>query len=206
MTALTCIGEPISWLRLERHAHEPDASVREHVAACAACRTCLDEIERDVVALPPLPAPPARRRPWWHVALPIGGALAAAALILLVLRPREVDPMTDTTRIKGLGTVVLDVVRERSGVVRGDVRTFATGDRWKLVLTCSLSDTARVEIDVREENTAHTDHPLAPVEIVCGNRVTLPGAFTVSGAAHQVCARIAGPGGTGTTCVTLRPE
>ena len=71
---MTCISEPISWLRLERHALAPDAAVTEHVAACAACRACLDEIERDVVALPPLLVPE-RRRPWWHLALPIGGAL-----------------------------------------------------------------------------------------------------------------------------------
>ena len=46
---MACIGEPISWLRLERYAlSATDAGVREHVASCEACRHCLDEIQRDV--------------------------------------------------------------------------------------------------------------------------------------------------------------
>ena len=104
------------------------------------------------------------------------------------------------------GRGLLTIKNERDGIVRGDVRTFVEGDRWKLVLTCSRSDTARIEVDVREENTARTDHPLAPAEIVCGNRVTLPGAFSVSGPPHRVCARIANARDGGTVCITLRPE
>ena len=61
--ALACIGEPISWLRLETFAAgRDDAAIREHVAACPACKHCLDELRTDIVALPPLgvPAAPAR--------------------------------------------------------------------------------------------------------------------------------------------------
>jgi hypothetical protein len=57
------------------------------------------------------------------------------------------------------------------------------------------------------------DHPLAATRIACGNRVVMPGAFTVTGdRANRVCARIsaiADPGGpdpeAGTACVTLLP-
>src|SRR5262245_49716705 len=133
---MMCIGEPISWPRLERYAASGgDAAIRDHVAACAACRQCLDEIERDVVALPPLVV--AARRKWWKLRLPIAGALAAAALVLVLLRPRE--PAQDgIARVKGLGIVEIDVVRERGGVTRDDVRTYAPGDRFKVIVTCPL--------------------------------------------------------------------
>jgi predicted anti-sigma-YlaC factor YlaD len=55
MNTATCIGEPISWLRLETFALDrSDAAVRDHIATCAACRQCLDSIADDMVALPPL--------------------------------------------------------------------------------------------------------------------------------------------------------
>ncbi len=51
-TPLRCIGEPVSWLRLERyHLGELDASQRAsieaHLAACPACAACLSQIEKD---------------------------------------------------------------------------------------------------------------------------------------------------------------
>jgi hypothetical protein len=51
-----CIGEPISWLRLERYALDggADRAAAAHLARCAACARCLDEIRGDLVALPPL--------------------------------------------------------------------------------------------------------------------------------------------------------
>jgi hypothetical protein len=78
MATPVCIGEPISWLRLERFALDAsDAGVGEHVAACAACRQCLDDIRGDVVALPVLHVP--ERRTWRWFALPAIAALAGAA-------------------------------------------------------------------------------------------------------------------------------
>ena len=45
MTA--CIGEPVSWLRLERFAlGAADPAIASHVAACPACRHCLDQDAR----------------------------------------------------------------------------------------------------------------------------------------------------------------
>ena len=50
MTA--CIGEPISWLRLESFAlGAPDPAIAPHLAACPSCRHCLDQIRDDVVDL-----------------------------------------------------------------------------------------------------------------------------------------------------------
>lgn len=199
---MACIGEPISWLRLERFALEPkDAAVRDHVAACPACKHCLDEIRRDVVALPVLDVPVKRR--WWTFALPAFAAIAAAAVILFLLRPR--DPKPDgVAHIKGIGEVVVDVLRERDGVVRDDVRSFRAGDRWKVVVTCPPTKAVALDVAVREQGTARADHPLSPGKIVCGNRVVLPGAFTLTGEKpHRLCVRIEDQANA---CLTLSPE
>ena len=205
MTSLACIGEPISWLRLERYALSgaSDTTVRDHVAACDACRHCLDEIQRDVVALPMPDVPAKRRRSWWTFALPAFGALAAAAILLFVLRPRE--PRDEAiAHIKGIGDVVVDVVRERGGTVRDDVRTFQAGDRWKVVVTCPPTHAVSLDVAVHEHGAGSADHPLAPARIVCGNRVVLPGAFELTGTKqHRVCVKIEAHA---TACVTLTPE
>jgi hypothetical protein len=56
---MTCTAQPVSWLRLEQYALSMLAdSEREvvdlHIAKCATCRHCLQQVTRDVVALPPL--------------------------------------------------------------------------------------------------------------------------------------------------------
>lgn len=228
MTA--CIGEPISWLRLERHAQDGgvDAAVRDHLAACAACARCLDEIRGDLVALPPLPAPPAaaparRRLRWWLA--PAMTCAAAAAVALVVWRggapgaPGARDlpalpalPEREAVSIKGIGEVVLGVVRERAGTVRDDdARTYAPGDRWKVTISCPP---ATAWIDVTVHDAGQIDRPLPPARVGCGNRVALPGAFSLSGGRPiRVCARVRAdvPGPDAPTappdaCVTLRPE
>lgn len=216
MTAAQCMGEPISWLRLERFALSGgDTQIREHVAACPACKQCLDEIQRDVVALPPLPAIAPRRRSWTF-ALPIAGALAAAAIAIVILRPR--DPARGSVaRVKGLGEVVIDVVRERGGAIREDVRTYSAGDRWKIVVTCAHTRTAWLDAFVVEDGARSADYPLAPVQIACGNRVVVPGAFRITGdKVNRVCVHVGtasptrsgslAPGDPDVACVTLRPE
>jgi len=212
MMAQACIGEPVSWLRLETFAMDRrDATVRDHVAACPACKQCLDEIESDVVALPPLVVPAKKTtRPWWQFALPAGLAIAAAAILLLVMRPRtETERANDLgeLRVKGVGIVVIDVVRERGGVIRDDVRTFKDGDRFKIVVTCPPESKAHFELRVREAGTTQIDRPLAPADLACGNEVVMPGAFTLTGAKpNELCVDVTGPSETKTACVTLRPE
>jgi hypothetical protein len=182
---MACISEPVSWLRLEQHVILHDAKVAEHVAACEACRACLTEIERDVVALPGLVVPE-RRRPWWHLALP---ALAAAVVLLLVLVWPHRDWRPEVTTIKGVGEVAIDVIRERGGNVREDVRTFAQNDRWKVVVTCPPDKGAWMFTTVTDESG--TDYPMKPQHISCGNRVVLPGAFTISGnLPNRICVRV----------------
>ena len=208
MANVACIGEPISWLRLERYAlaGASEPAIRAHVEACAACRQCLDEIQRDVVALPPMrvgSAAPKRRR-WWTIALPAFGAVAAAAILFLVLRPRTPEQLTNVAHIKGIGEVIVDVVRERSGVIRDDVRSFRAGDRFKVVVTCPPTHEVSLTVAVREDGGDHADRPLAPAKLLCGNRIYIPGAFELTGdKPHRVCVRIEEQADA---CLVLAPE
>ena len=198
---MTCIGTPVSWLRLEQFAaSRADAAIASHVAACPACARCLDDIASDVVALPPLAVAP-RKRPWWHFAVP-ALVLAAAALLFVVWPRTERD---DVVRVKGVGEVMLGIVRERDGVIRDDVTTFRAGDRFKIVLTCPPDASAWVDLDVSG------DRPLPPSQIACGNKVVVPGAFHLTGtAANRICVRVAAASAPGAdaprACLTIRPE
>jgi hypothetical protein len=190
-----CIGEPISWLRLETYALDrADASVRDHLAACPACAACLTEIERDVVALPPLAVPERKRRTWWPLLL-----VPAVAIAAIVLRPR---PHADAFAVKGVGEVTIGVVRERAGAITFDAREYRPGDRWKVFVTCPPAAGAYIDVSVG------SDHPLAPAHLACGNRVMVPGAFTLDGGANRVCVHVAAAPGDagGQACVTIRPE
>lgn len=219
MTA--CIGEPISWLRLESFAlGAPDPAIASHVAACPACRQCLAQVRDDVVALPPLTVPTARPRttnPAWRRRwlAPAFAAAAAAAVLVVVLRhpaspDDEATATVATIGVKGVGEVTLELVRERGGTISYDARGFAPGDRWKVVLSCPPSQAGNAMwIDVSVADGVTVDHPLAPAQLPCGNRVVLPGAFTITGAnANQVCASIAAAPGAeaATACLTLRRE
>lgn len=215
MSQPACIGEPVSWLRLESYALDGgDAQVAEHVERCPACRGCLDEIRGDSVALPALPATVAApRRRWWTWTAPAFALAAAAALIFLLVRPRP-EPREDTVAIKGVGEVVVDVVRERGGVITESARTFAPGDRWKVVVTCPPGAGAYLDVTVFEVgNRAVEDHPIDVAHVTCGNRVYLPGAFELTGTRpNRVCVRVgaynppARIGDTDLACVTVSPQ
>jgi hypothetical protein len=213
MTNLACIGEPISWLRLETFATgKTDPAIATHLAACPACTHCLDEIRTDLVALPPLAIPEVtRRRSPWPWLVPALGLAVAAAIALLVLAPWRGEqpqlPRDNAVAVKGVGDVIVDIVRERGGVVRADVRTFAPGDRWKVVVTCPPAASAAFDVSVTEAGSSTGDRPLAPAQLACGNRVVIPGAFAITGdRANRVCVAITAAEGTGRACLTLSPE
>jgi len=203
---MACIGEPISWPRLERFAQSrADATIAAHLAQCPACAQCLGEITSDVVALPPLAVPaPRRRTQWWWFALP---ALAVAAIVLLLVIPRAPAHRDNVASIKGVGDVTLGLVRDRAGNILEDATTFARGDRWKVVVTCAPGLDTEIEVFVMEAGKTTADHPLAPARIACGNRVVVPGAFEITGAvANRICVLVASDGDTGTACLTVTPE
>jgi hypothetical protein len=63
------------------------------------------------------------------------------------------------------------------------------------VESCPPSASAWIDVSVTDGVTI--DHPLATAQLPCGNRVVVPGAFTVTGTgASRVCASVAaGPRG-----------
>lgn len=214
--ALACIGEPISWLRLERHAIGPRAAqIDEHLAACPACKRCFDDLRADVVALPPLVVPgaaPKRARAWWQFAVPAFAAAAAALAIVVIIRRPAPSASTHAllAGVKGVGDVSLVLVRERRGAIRDDVATYAPGDRWKIAVTCAATGGAWLDLGVTEAGAASADRPLPPAHVACGNGVAMPGAFTITGAlANTICVRVAdranGPDGR-VACITVTPE
>ncbi len=198
----TCIGQPVSWLRLERFAlgelpKAEQSKVAAHLEECAACRTCMQELrEREPVALPALPEGAVTAAiPWWRrrgPRLAWGGGLAAAtaaAAIAIVLSSRGVDEGAAIpgrrTEIKG-GDAIIDLVRERRGSIAYAPDTFVEGDRFEVVFTCPLDSALHADVVVYQDGEA--SFPLAPTSLECGNRVVLPGAFRLTGkSAATVC-------------------
>lgn len=195
MTA-PCTGEPLSWPRLERLAAgllgaRETSAARAHLATCPACRDCLARIEADAVALPRLPvlAQPPRPR-WWLLAAPMA-ALAAVALWLAVRPSDRPDTEVATITIKGGGTLTLSLIRDRDGAVAIDPPDVRDDDRWKVRLTCDRPATIHAAITVHQPGQPAAT-PLPPAAITCGNDVTLPGAFHITGGAATVCVTVDG--------------
>lgn len=211
-TAQRCIGQPLSWLTLERLAlaELEGAAARaadEHVAACGACSAALGSIKSDARALPALPPvrpervestrdeskdqvrpiASARRRRW---AIGAGVFLAAAAaLLLVVIRPTPEPQLSARVRVKGAGVVVMTLVRERDGNVTFDPLDVRDTDRWKLQLTCAPGGTAQSEVVVYQPGESPAV-ALPAQPFACGNNVVIPGAFRITGGAATVCVRL----------------
>ncbi len=195
---------PVSWLRLERYAlGELDADEAAAVAAAVgpgagdgagvgADRLCLDRIESDERVLPALPEPEAKPGLWaaWWPPRPMAWAgtaatLALAGVLVFAVRgggpgPQETVVPGPRTRTKG-GELVISLVRERGGRISHEPEDFAAGDRFKVVVTCPGPDTLHGEVVVFQDQ--EVAFPLPTVELSCGNRVPLPGAFRLSGTA-----------------------
>lgn len=195
MTA--CVSEPVSWLRLERYAlgelsGAAATAVREHLAACPACEACFARIGADAHALPPLPARPAPRKFWtWPRLAWMGGMLATAAILLLVLRPRgAATPAVATLdeRVKGGSSeIAIALVRERAGAITAEAATFVAEDRIAVRVTCGAGE---VFADVVVFQRGEASFPLPPARIRCANNVAVPGAFTITGGDAQVCVAV----------------
>jgi hypothetical protein len=183
-----------SWLRLELHAlGELSAAEAAEVAADlerdADSRRCLERIHGDRRDLPRLPVPEPQSSPWArlrrHLYLawaPL--AVAAAVVVLLVVRGGQPEQVAGVPgpriQVKG-GDVAIALVRERDGVIAHEPADFAAGDRFKVLLTCPPDRRLHGEVLVIQDG--ETGFPLAPVDLACGNRVALPGAFRLTGAA-----------------------
>lgn len=204
-----CVSQPVSWLRLERYAlgeldADAAAAVEGHVVDCPACRACLTRIERDDVALLPLPAAPRThaRAPWWRRWVPAGGAAlvaAAAALLLIVWLSGDRDREPRGGAVKGEALAV-ELVREHAGTTAADPALFRDGDRFSVRITCPPG---AGDVGLEVEQAGVVARPIAvPADFTCGNRVALPGAFRVTGTDPvQVCV----VRGAERACVTIQP-
>ena len=198
---MNACSEPISWLRLERYQLSEltggeGLAVERHLRSCEACRRCLARVE-EPLALPELAALPvraARARASWagrRVRLTLAGtALAAAAALLLVIRPSgpgvEPTELPRVIAVKG-GELALSLVREHAGDVALDTTRFAVGDRFKVLLTCPPPMRPFVDVVVLQDGQAF--FPFSATQLSeCGNERALDGAFTLDGGVALVCA------------------
>ena len=211
-------NEPLSWLTLERYAlgelsAAERALVEQRLASSAQDRQCLDVIRSDQTVMPPLPVVPLRAKKK-SARLPVWGSLlaAAAALLLMVLRPDQTDEpgeITPSRATKG-GDVSIVLASERQGA---GARTFATGERFKVLVTCPLTFATPLRVLVFQDGQRF--EPLPQARLTCGNLVPWPGAFELDGAGDvEVCATwsAAAPSarsvrelGPDAACVRLKP-
>ena len=199
---LACRTQPISYLRLERYLQgDGDANERrrvtEHLRDCACCRTCFEDMKREVIELPPLPVRPthdrviaplpdlpltAAKEPRRFGTWPqLTAALAMAAAVLLWLRGPGNDPALPPARvaIKGGGELALQLVREHAGALAVDPNRFAPDDRFQARISCPPGQ-VYWELVVFQGGEAF--FPLAPAATLhCANGVTLPMAFALDG-------------------------
>ena len=202
-----CIGEPVSWLRLERLrlGELPSAERAEivaHLAACAACAACAERIEADeATELPPLEvreprapdesrATPSRVRRLFARA----GVLAAAAAVVLAVghawrtpdRSETGEGQTGHGRSKGDGMAFILVRDDGEPLVEAQ-GVFRDGDRFKALVTCPPGMTASFDLVVLD--AGGVSFPLEPARsLACGNEVPLPGAFRLTGGEDEtVC-------------------
>jgi hypothetical protein len=204
-----CVGEPVSWLRLERlrlgELVDPERTrVVEHLAACAACAACLARIEADeAVELPALAlgsgarggrderrsAPGERTRgarwlPSWGARMASASALAAAAAAILVVGRAWRAPGRATVDGGDMGRPKGDgmafvLVRDDGQRIVEAQGVFRSGDRFKALVTCPPGP--RATFDLAVFDAAGSSFPLAPApDFVCGNEVPLPGAFRLT--------------------------
>ncbi|MGD0526960.1 MAG: zf-HC2 domain-containing protein [Polyangiaceae bacterium] len=194
-----CIGDPISWLRLELfHLGELPAPERvpitEHLAACPACAACLARIrEDDALALPVLSTPKRARRSALSSfavrAVAAIGALAAGGALVLGLRGNAHRGESERTRlgevrVKG-DAIAFSLVREDGERVTGTAGVYRDGDRFKAVVTCPPG--AGLALDVAVYDMAGVSFPLEPArELACGNDVPLPGALRLTGDTDEI--------------------
>ena len=200
-----CIGEPVSWLRLERYAlgelrGDEQRAVAEHLASCAVCRACSEQIARDVREPLPLIAAGSsghvapsgvRARPRKLAAAAPWAALVSASLaVWLMLRgphvPPEAAPGMAVSTTKG-GDIALMLVRsDRAGRLLEPTQ-FAPEDRFKLLLTCAPPLQGPVRVQIYQAGALYEPVPEQALPR-CGNRVALSGAWQFDGqAALDVC-------------------
>jgi hypothetical protein len=201
---MSCVSEPVSYLRLERYnLHELPAAeesrVAEHLARCPVCRACYARIQADArdadVALlaaklsRPVSPPKAATRRGIYVTL----LASAACLMLFLLEPLARDGT------KG-GELALELVRMSSAGQLLEPTHFAPGDRFKLAVSCPPELAGSVRVLAFQGSEVF--EPVAAQALPeCGNRRTLTGAWQLDGSEPvELCVVF----GAGTSALRLR--
>ena len=194
-----CKSQALSWLRLEMyHLQELSGAeagrVENHLEDCEVCRSCLDQIKQAGDELKPLPRIEleSKRSGWFGLAwIGATASLAAAAILLIVLKvgwpdQRAAKLPPNKIAYKG-GELTISLVRDRTGVINHEPEAFMIGDRFKVLVTCPPGEELYWDLVVLQSDEIF--FPLTPAKILsCGNRVGLPGAFTLSSPARvTVC-------------------
>jgi hypothetical protein len=220
----------ISWLRLERYclgesSASERAEIEAHLDGCAMCRQCSDRIRADqaTLRLGSLPLVRTAKPRWWQRLRAslgyraLGLAATAALLALVVVRlPRPAPRRAPSVKGADRSWIIL---RERDGAIEEDAERFATGDRFKIELTCAAGESLWWDVIVRQ--AGDVSFPLARGALSCGNREPLPGAFRLDREAPATICLVAGAEvpsrdelmrmregdllGLGATCKELRP-
>jgi hypothetical protein len=194
-----CVGQPISWLRLERYGlgelpAAECAQIEQHLAACPSCEACLKraQLERELPELP-LPAAKRSRRRSWRLPAWSGwvGVASAAAMLLWVMQRPLVEPAPGPRlRAKG-GEFALELVRMDPRGRLQEASHFTATDRWKVLLTCPPAWHGQAQVVVYQAGRAY--FPLTSQAVDdCGNRRALGGAFRLDGTSPAaVCVALA---------------
>ena len=177
----------VSWLMLERYwlgelGPDEQARVKLALEQSEELRHHLERIESDArLPLRPLPPPPAPkpRQGWWVIPSWRGLLLVTAAVVMVVNGWRLFNRPPSQERPKG-DAAVLELVRESGGTMVEDASVFVDGDVFKVQLTCSRQGPVSWQLSVFQGREVFFPLPAAE-PIHCGNRVSLPGAFRVSG-------------------------
>jgi hypothetical protein len=196
-----CVGQPISWLRLERYGlgelPAPEcAEIELHLAACPSCGECLNraKLDRELPELP-LPLPAAKRTPRRSWRVPawsgwVGVASAAAMLLWVMQRPVVDQPPGPRLRAKG-GEFALEVVRLDPQGRLQEASHFTATDRFKVLLTCPPAWHGQAQVVVYQAGHAYFPLPGQTIDD-CGNRRGLAGAFRLDGKSPvAVCVALA---------------
>ena len=211
-----CTAEAVSWLRLELYhlgelSEAERRQIHEHLAVCWACQECLSLIEQDCRALPPLPVPRVEKEPrWWRWwprrwprpawpqlsrpwAMPAALATGLAMLFLLtaVLREGDRQEIPRQSIIHKGGELSLILLRERRKDVVENPRSYAEGDRFQLLLTYPGPEPVHWEVLLFQGEEIHFPYE-SSAPLRCGNRVPLPGAFSLTGSEPTVICVVVG--------------
>lgn len=201
MTVARCIGDPISWLRIERYVlgelPEPDSeAIREHIERCVVCRSCVESASepRMLTALPPpvartsvvRPKPVHRSRRRLAI---VSSTLALAAAVAFAVFPTDA-PIAPAPRVDARprgGDVAMVLVRNRDGEITENPESFDERDRFRVLVTCPPGSDEHVRVLVVQGGEASLALESDP-DFRCGNRVPLEGAFRITGSVDtRVC-------------------